>query len=196
MSLFVFKIITLVVRTLAKPMIAWVTHYKKIALMNKESEINKFWRNRLINIGNRVDHFNAYINKRILGLKYEHHKKLSDEKALERGAEFFSEFLVYSILISLPVIEYLRQNKINKENEFIKEKGLRRMNNDMIEIHNQNQKVNSTIEEILKIVKEIEEDTKDYKKIVHEAKPTEIKDLKTNEETDNIETLEGENLFL
>ena len=70
------------------------------------------------------------------------------------------------------------------------------MNNDMIEIHNQNQKVNSTIEEILKIVKEIEEDTKDYKKVVHEAKPTEIKDLKTNEETDNIETLEGENLFL
>ena len=117
MSLFVFKIITLVVRTLAKPMIAWVTHYKKIALLQSNSDINTFWRNRLINLGNRVDQFNVYINRKIVGLKQENYKKLSDEKALERGAEFFSEVLVYSILISLPVIEYVRQTKLNKKNE-------------------------------------------------------------------------------
>lgn len=197
MSLFVFKIITLVVRTLAKPMIAWVTHYKKLALMNQESEINKFWRNRLINLGNRVDYFNIYINRRILGLKFEHHKKLSNDKALERGAEFFSELLVYSILISLPVIEYIRQSKINKETEFIREKGLRRMNNDMNEIHKQNEKVNDSVDEILKVLKEIEEETKDFKKNVDENKDSNKQGINTSEDetniTDNIDTL---NLFL
>ena len=156
MSLFVFKIITLVVRTLAKPMIAWVTHYKKLALLQSKSDINLFWKNRLVNLGNKVDHFNSYINRKIFRLKPEPFKKLSDEKALERGAEFFSEVLIYSILISLPVIEYLRQTKSNAEIEFIREKGLRRMRNDIEQMLTDNIKVSKTIDNILKQVEEIE----------------------------------------
>lgn len=158
MSLFVFKIITLVVRTLAKPMIAWVTHYKKIALMQSKSDINLFWKNRLVNLGNRVDHFNTFINRKIFRLKPEPFKKLSDEKALERGAEFFSEVLIYSILISLPVIEYIRQSKTNAEVEFIREKGLRRIRNDIEQIYTENDHVSKTITNIKTFVKELEDE--------------------------------------
>ena len=165
MSIFVIKIITLVVRTLAKPMIAWVTHYKKIALLQSESDINTFWKNRLINIGQNVDYYNVLLNRKMFRLKSEPIKKLPADKALERGAEFFSEVLVYSILISLPIIEFLRQNKTNKKKEYIKEQGLRRLKNDLENISEINKNVFDKVMEISTIVNQVDKEMNETKVI-------------------------------
>ena len=66
--------------------------------------------------------------------------------------------LIYSILISLPVIEYIRQSKTNAEVEFIREKGLRRIRNDIEQIYTENDHVSKTITNIKTFVKELEDE--------------------------------------
>ena len=121
MAILVFKFVTLIVRTIAKPLISWVTYYKRLKLQEQNPKL-AFIKNKVVWVGQVVNYYNIKINRKLFRLSTtEPIKPLSEEKAIEKGAEFLSEFLVYSILISLPVIEWLRQNKITKENEFSKE---------------------------------------------------------------------------
>lgn len=155
MAILVFKVVTLVVRTIAKPLISWITYYKRLKLQEQNSKLD-FIKNKIVWIGQVVNYYNIKINRKLFRLSSnEPIKPLSEDKAIEKGAEFLSEFLVYSILISLPVLEWYRQSKITKEQEYLKEQELRRMKNDILALSEQNNELRARMEELRNIMKEI-----------------------------------------
>jgi len=155
MAILLFKVVTLVVRTIAKPIISWVTYYNRMKLQEKNSNL-KFIKDDIVWIGQIVNYYNIKINRKLFRLSStEPIKSLSEEKAVEKGAEFLSELLVYSILITLPVIEWYRQSKINKEAEYLKEQEIRRMKNDIFALTHENSDLIQKIDEIKQLMKQI-----------------------------------------
>ena len=124
MSTFMFKVMNLVVRTIAKPLISWVTHYKKLKFKEESgSKVQIFLRRKLINVGQSWNYYNILINRKLFKISSSNTSinSLSEEKALERGAEFISEILIYSLLILIPLLEWWRLSKISKAKEKVKE---------------------------------------------------------------------------
>lgn len=157
MAILIFKVVTLVVRTVAKPLISWVTYYNRLKLQEKNSSL-KFIKNEIIWTGQVVNYYNIKINRKLFRLSNtEPIKLLSEEKAIEKGAEFLSELLIYSILIVLPVMEWFRQSKANKEAESLKEQEIRRMKNDIFALAHENGELIAKIDEIKMIMKEIKD---------------------------------------
>lgn len=155
MAIFVFKVMTLVVRTAAKPIIQWVTYYNKLKLQEQNTKL-KLLKDSILWIGQAYNYYNIRLNRIIFGLsRTEVIKPLSNEKAIEKGAEFLSEFLIYSILIVLPVLEYIRSNNASKEIEFLREKEVSRMQNDIDKLEKENEKLRERLQNIGKILDEI-----------------------------------------
>lgn len=155
MAILLFKVVTLVVRTVAKPLISWVTYYNRLKLQEKNSKL-AFIKNEIVWIGQVVNYYNIKINRKLFRLStLEPIKPLSEDKAIEKGAEFLSELLIYSILIALPVLEWYRQSNINKEAEFLKEQEIRRMKNDIFALTHENEELIAKIDEIKMLMKEI-----------------------------------------
>ncbi len=155
MAILLFKVVTLVVRTVAKPFITWISHYNKIKLQEQNSKL-KFIKNRIVWIGQVSNYYNIKMNRKLFRLSNnEPIKSLSEDKAIEKGAEFLSEVFIYAILITLPVLEWYRQNKITKEQEFLKDLEIRRMRNDTIALKEQNNDLKAKISELRDLIKEI-----------------------------------------
>jgi hypothetical protein len=124
MSTFMFKVMNLVVRTIAKPLISWVTHYKKLKFKEESgSKLQIYLRKKLISVGQSWNYYNIIINRKLFKISSGHTSvsSLSEEKALERGAEVISEVLIYSLLILIPLLEWWRLSKISKAKEKVKE---------------------------------------------------------------------------
>lgn len=155
MSNIVLKFMTLVVRTIAKPLISWVTYYNKLKLVEQNAKF-AFIKNRIINIGQITNYYNIKINRKLFRLSSkEPIKPLSEEKAIEKGAEFVSEFIVYSILISLPVIEWYRQSLISKEVERQKELEVQKIRSDLNALAQQNKVIKEKLSELKFLMSEI-----------------------------------------
>jgi hypothetical protein len=155
MAIFIFKIMTLLVRTIAKPMISWASYYKRIKL--QQAEYKDHWiRHHVANVGQVVNYYNTKINRKMFKLSTtDPIKLLSEEKAIEKGAEFVSEFLIYAVLISLPVFEWIRQSRINKLKEQVKEQGIRRMKNDLERILCENKELRGHLNELKTVLEEL-----------------------------------------
>jgi hypothetical protein len=155
MAIFIFKIMTLLVRTIAKPLISWASYYKKLKL--QQAEYKDHWvRHQVANVGQVVNYYNTKINRKMFKLSTtDPIKLLSEEKAIEKGAEFISEFLIYTILITLPVLEWIRQTKINKMKEQVKEQGIRRMKNDLEKILCENKELREHLIGLKLIIEEL-----------------------------------------
>jgi hypothetical protein len=148
MAIFIFKIVALLVRTAAKPMISWASHYKKIKL--QQAEYKDHWiRHQIASIGQFVNYYNTKINRRLFRLSINDPiKLLSEEKAIEKGSEFISELLIYTILISLPLMEWFRQSRTTKIKELVKEQGIRRIKNDLERILCENKELKNELNEL------------------------------------------------
>lgn len=124
MSTFFFKVMNLIVRTIAKPIISWVTHYKKLKFKEEsQSKFQNFIRQKLIWTGQTWHHYNILINRKLFKISTGSTTipELTEDKALEKGAEFLSELLVYAILLIIPILEWMRLSKIAKKKELDKE---------------------------------------------------------------------------
>jgi hypothetical protein len=58
-------------------------------------------------------------------------KPLTDDKALERGAELISEIIVYTILLTIPIYEMIKSYKSNVQKEKKKKDYLIKMQTDV-----------------------------------------------------------------
>jgi hypothetical protein len=151
-----FKLITLVIRTVAKPLVNWLSYYNRLKLQQNQSRVSKLIRGRLIWIGQNVNYYNTIINRKVFKISSTTSvTELSEEKALEKGAESISELIVYSILIILPIAEWIRQSKLSKKKESQKEKYINEMKNELGEAIIENQEILNEIEEIKKQINEI-----------------------------------------
>jgi hypothetical protein len=159
MAVFVFKVFTIAIKTLARPLINWVTYYNRLKMQESEHKFAVFTRNKLIRIGQTLNYYNSLLNKKIFGLTKETTiKTLTPDKALERGAELISEIVVYSILLSLPVYEMIKSFKTNKiKNEKKKEYllNIQRDCQDMVELRSKNLK---NLNEIKMKLKKLDEE--------------------------------------
>lgn len=144
-----FKLITLVIRTIAKPLVSWLSYYNRLKLQQTQSGFSKLVRGRLIWIGQTVNYYNTIINRKIFKISSTTSvTELSEEKALEKGAETISEFIVYSILIIIPIAEFLRQSKLSKKKELQKETYINQIKNELDLAIIDNQDILNEIEEI------------------------------------------------
>ncbi len=128
MSTFFFKVMNLVVKTIAKPIISWVTHYKKLKFKEEsQSKFQNLIRRKLIWTGQTWNHYNILLNRKLFKISTGSTTiaELSEDKAVEKGAEFLSEFLVYSILLIIPILEWIRLTNISKKKELEKENYLK-----------------------------------------------------------------------
>jgi hypothetical protein len=118
MSVLLFKILSIAVKTLARPLINWLSYYNRLRVQESNHRIMVFLRLRLVWIGQKFNYYNVLINRKIFGLvKEEEIKPLTDEKALERGAELLSEMIVYSIILGIPIYEMIKSQKSSAAKE-------------------------------------------------------------------------------
>jgi hypothetical protein len=158
MTSFSVKVFTLIIRTLAKPMVQFVSHYKKVSLEKNDSRFNKMLKGTLTKIGQNVHYYNSKINNKLFKLSKDPDiKPLSEKQALEKGAEVFSEFIVYAILLTLPTLELIRQYKVSQAKEKKKEDHLQKMRDKIESIKGENQKLKSDLIAIKMTLKNISE---------------------------------------
>ncbi len=155
MAILVFKFFTLVVRTIAKPLISWLTYYNKLKMQEQNAKFT-FIKNIIINIGQNANYYNVKINRKLFRMSSnEPIKPLPVDKAIEKGAEFLSEFIVYSILISLPVLEWYRQSLLSKEVERQKEQEVKKIQSDIKALSGQNTLLKDKLSELKFLMSEI-----------------------------------------
>lgn len=166
MTSFSVKVFTLIIRTLAKPLVQFVSHYKKVSLEKNDSRFNKALKASLTKIGQNVHYYNTKINNKLFKLSKDPEiKPLSEKQALEKGAEVFSEFIVYAILLTLPTLELIRQYKVSQAKEKKKQDHLNRMKNRIAELKIENQELKAKLKETKEILQAINEKLQSYNKI-------------------------------
>ena len=158
MTSFSVKVFTLVIRTLAKPLVSFVSHYKKVSLDKNPSRFNKFMKITLTKIGQDIHYYNTRINNKLFKLSKDSEvKPLNEKQALEKGAEVFSEFIVYSILIILPTMELIRQYKSSQAKERKKEMVIEKMREKINSLKEENEKLKLDLTSIKKSLNNISE---------------------------------------
>ena len=78
-----------------------------------------------------------------------------DYKAIEKGAEVASELIIYTILLSIPILEWWRQNKINKIKEEMKEIGIKRLRADVELLSEENGRLKKNLKVMRSLLSEI-----------------------------------------
>lgn len=104
----IFKLVSLIIRLFTKPM----TNYFKQSL--KTNKIEKpFIRSVIIELGQKYNRWNIKITRSFSGMGgTDYIKPLSDDKALDSGAEFIGEILAYGTLLTWGIYEV---NKLSKD---------------------------------------------------------------------------------
>lgn len=118
MSVVFFKALSIAIRTLARPLINYVSYYNRLKVQESNNKVAIVIRGRLIWLGQTFNYYNTRFNRAIFKLATPQAiKPLADDKALERGAELISEFIVYSILLIIPTLEMIKSYKSGKAKE-------------------------------------------------------------------------------
>ncbi|OMJ86061.1 hypothetical protein SteCoe_12497 [Stentor coeruleus] len=117
-----FKILSLIIRTFTKP----VASYFKASL-----KISGHERQRaqyiLIFLGQKYHSFNIRLTRSLTNQGFsEYIKPLSDEKALDSGADFIGEFIAYSTLLTWG---YYELNKLSRDTKIKEQKLLDQLTN-------------------------------------------------------------------
>lgn len=102
-----YKILSLVVRVFAKPIISKTKDYHLRFRSEDHTMMKKFF----ILLGNRYHRFETKINKDSLKILDEgelYIKPLSNTQAIEKGIDIFYEVLLYCIIIGFPIYELYR----------------------------------------------------------------------------------------
>ncbi len=157
MSLVVVKIITIIIKTTAKPIISWLTHYNKLILKESTKKEIEFIKKKLYVVGQNYNFYLTKFNRIILRLNTKDPiKMLSEEKAIEKGVEFLSELILYSIIITIPILEIRKAAIQKKKEKLIEDKIVMRISNAYIAIKEENKEINDLLNKDLSLkLKEI-----------------------------------------
>lgn len=153
MSILFFRVVNHVIRVMARPVISWITFYNKNYLKNKENKsfLIKWLIKELGDFGQFYNKMNNKMNKRVFNLKsIDVNKPISEEKALEKGIEILSEILIYALVLSIPIYEFLKINKIAKLKSKEKVDKIKYMENTLLEISEKNKELKKEVNLLLK----------------------------------------------
>jgi hypothetical protein len=154
---------------MARPLITWVTYYNKVRLQSSNGKFPNWIKKKLVTLGQKVNFYNTTINRKLFKLPTKDPiRPLTDDKAMERGAEFISEFFVYAILISLPIYELVKLSKSSNDKDYMKELKMCEMRNDLnhLVVENENilNELNEIKESVITIREEMTKKTDNWKK--------------------------------
>ena len=179
MAVLLFKLFTLIVRTMARPLISWVTYYNRVRLQSSKGRVSNWIKVNLVILGQKVNYYNTTINRKLFKLpSKEAIRPLTEDKALERGAEFISEFIVYSILLLLPIYELVKLGKASNEKEYSKEMRMCEMRNDLNHLVVENEEIINELREIKENVLILREQIKSRKNIKNSTDNDKIEKIK------------------
>jgi len=121
-------------------------------MQSSDPNINRFLRERAYLIGQSINYYHTRLNRLLFNLPKDTCKPLPHNKAIDKGAEFMSECLLYLIVLGLPIFEWFRGSAESKQIEFEKNKMIRRMKNDMDVLIEYNVKLKQELDELNKII--------------------------------------------
>ncbi len=149
----------LIVRTMSKPIISWVTYHKKIKLKEPTHSKNQiYFRKKLMQIGQSWNYYNVLINRKLFKMSYTNSNipKLSEDIALERGAEIISEIVIYTVLLSIPIFEWYRLSKIQREKKRLKDLEIMSMKMQLEEITSEAKIIDKEIKRVKLMIAEFD----------------------------------------
>lgn len=139
-----------VIKTLSRPIITNLKSYKTTYLLkNKNSKSLNYIITIFIRLGNFSHRIGVKINSIVFNQKAIDKNVLTDDKALEKGIEIFSEALIYAILLSIPIYEYYKTNKENKLKEKLKEDNLKYLKNHIYVLNNKNLELRNKVNQLI-----------------------------------------------
>src|SRR5690606_37317748 len=154
-----FKVMNLVVRTTAKPLVSWVTQYKKMKFKEEsQSKFQNYMRRKLIWSGRTWNYYNIKINRKLFKISTGNTTiaELPEDKAIEKGAESIGEFIVYYLLIIIPLMEWFRLSKIAKLKEYKKQEFIEETKILIDQVMQESEEINQELVNIKTLIEEIE----------------------------------------
>lgn len=128
MAIFIVKFVIILIKSTAKPVVNWFTHYNRLAIKEYKGSNSNNVKNFLKIIGQFYYVYLTKFNRRILKVKTNTPiRLLPEEKAVDKGIEILSELLLYTIILGIPVYELLTGAKYKKKEKLIEEKLLMRV---------------------------------------------------------------------
>ena len=169
MSHLVFRTVNHLLRTLAKPVIKWLTEYKKLYLKSnkKQKGVISVFICFFINFGQLSFQMNNRLNKKVFNLRsIDLNKKLHEDKALEKGIEMFYEVFFYSLIISVSMYEYYKLTKTNKGKSGEKQLRIKQVESELKILEESNKEIREKIRKLDETVKkELEIEAKKFKRL-------------------------------
>lgn len=142
------------IRTLSRPIIQWILTNKKNDLVNDLGYIGKYF----AYIGNKWNYITVKIQRKVLKISnLSEIKDLPKNVAVEKGCELSAEILIYIILLILPILSI----KKSFNNQYIKEMKENELINSMIT------EISQIEQENLRLEKQLEKYTEDYKNLIN-----------------------------
>lgn len=142
-----FKVVSLLIRLFTKP----ISNYLKSSLKLKNDH-HPVIKRTILNLGQFYHNINIRIQRRLMNMTSTdtYIKPLSDEKALDSGAEFIGEILAYGTLITWGIYEVNKYSNEAKAKEHANSQVL-------ANIHARIQGIEANNQDLLKIINEIKE---------------------------------------
>lgn len=158
MSVFILKTLTVAVKALARPVINYFAYYNRIKLQESNNKTMKRLRDGFIFLGQNFNYYNTLFNRKLFKLSSNSPiQPLSADKALERGAELITEFIVYSVIIAIPTIEIIKSQIKSQQKENQKIENINNMRSDLNNIVNEYNSFREEVNEIAVSLKKINE---------------------------------------
>lgn len=151
MSLIIVKAITIIIKSTAKPIIAWLTHYNKMMLKESTHKELDLIKNKLNVIGQSYNYYLTKFNRKVLKLSNKDPiRLLSEEKGIEKGVEFVSELVLYAIIIGIPVWELLKASEEKKMAKLNEDSRIKKIESTSNAIWEENKKLHLKVDKQLK----------------------------------------------
>lgn len=154
-----YKLITYSVKILSKPLISFLTNTNVKYRNLENSKISKIF----IKLGRVQNKFEIFLNKKILGIITDSEmfeKPLNKEIALEKGIEFFYQFLLYTFLISVTIYELKIKTKSEENKKNIETKKNQEFLKKFHDLDKKNNEVKNDVALMEARIRKIEEELK------------------------------------
>ncbi|KAL1924811.1 uncharacterized protein VTP21DRAFT_4465 [Calcarisporiella thermophila] len=154
------KLFSLAVRTIAKPIAS--------SIKNQTKQHPRF-RNFCVGVAQTMHRTEMKLKMNFLGYKKEHIRPLSENKAVEMGANFISESILFSVAAGLILAENARSRKANKDRRNLVNDNIYVLQSQSAELSEMLRATQKQFQQISSEVKDLREEYEVVRKLLNEV---------------------------